>query len=125
MEQFLKGQETARKNAAAEKKKTEMADKPLGTPEVKPSKYESLMASVDALEGEGKFREAWMKVPQPSEFPEKAEELRGRRKSLSAKFSPDLFGGGQSNSTEVEPNTKDYVTEHTDAEGLYDEGEGQ
>lgn len=85
------------------------------------------MANADALEKEGKFKEAWMKIPQPSEFPEKAEEIRSRRAALSAKFSPDLFGAEQTAETidEVEPNTTDDVTDHINAESLSHEGQGQ
>ena len=34
------------------------------------------MAKADELEKEGKFREAWMKVPDTTEFPEKVDEIR-------------------------------------------------
>ena len=49
------------------------------------------MKKVDELEQQKKFREAWVKVPEPSDFPEQAETLRKRRSALAAKFSPDLF----------------------------------
>jgi hypothetical protein len=130
MEQFLKGQEAAKKNAAMEKKKTDKAaapDKTASPEETAAIKYGGIMAKVDALEAEGKFREAWMKVPQPSEFPDKAEEVRQRRASLSAKFSPDLFGAEQPahDQNDVEPNTDDDATDDTDAEGIPYEGERQ
>ncbi|REA63425.1 prtrc system protein e [Dyadobacter luteus] len=38
------------------------------------------------LEAEGKFREAWSKVPDPALFPEHAEQIRKRRSELSLKF---------------------------------------
>ena len=61
--------------------------------DAKDKKYREAMAKVDELEKEGKYKEAWMKVPQGSEFPEKAEELGKRRTSLSDRFStPSLFG---------------------------------
>lgn len=130
MEQFLKGQEAAKKNAAMEKKKTEKTatpDKPASPEEIVTLKYSGIMAKVDALEKEGKFRESWMKVPQPTEFPDKAEEIRQRRASLSAKFSPDLFGAEQpaQDQNDVEPNTDYDATDDTDAEGIPFEGEGQ
>ena len=51
------------------------------------------MAKADELEKEGKFREAWIKVPDIMEFPEKADEIRKRKTSLSEKFgTPSLFG---------------------------------
>ena len=133
MEQYLKGQEAAKKNAAMEKKKTEKedkADKPdkTATPEeIKEMKYKGIMAKVDALEKEGKHRDAWLKVPQPAEFPDKAEELRKRRASLSAMFSPDLFGAGQpaTDVPNVESKNENDATDDTDAEGIPDERQGQ
>lgn len=54
------------------------------------------MAKAEELEKEGKFRDAWMKVPDITEFPEKADEIRKRKGELSAKFStPSLFGAEQ------------------------------
>ncbi|WP_221932275.1 prtrc system protein e [Flavobacterium zepuense] len=133
MEQYLKGQETAKKTAAMEKKKTEKAekfDKPdkTTTPkEIKEMKYSGTMAKVDALEAEGKYRDAWLKVPQASEFPDKAEEMQKRRASLSAKFSPDLFGAGQpaTDVKNVEPKNENDATDETDAEGIPDERQGE
>jgi len=133
MEQYLKGQEAAKKNAAMEKKKTEKtekSDKPDKTAtaeEIKEMKYIGIMAKVDALEKEGKHRDAWLKVPQTTEFPDKAEELRKRRASLSAMFSPDLFEAGQpaTDVTNVEPKNENDATDDTDAEGIPDERQGQ
>lgn len=124
MEQFLKGQEAAKKNSAMEKKKTEKAESPKAeATDPKEKKYRAVMAQVDALEAEGKFREAWVKVPQPTEYPDKAETLRNRRAALSAKFSPDLFGAEQPTTENVEPNTEDDAVDQTDAEDIPDEGE--
>lgn len=114
MEQYLKGQETAKKNAAMQKKHTEKPStqaetaKPASPEQIREMKYAGIIAKVDALENEGKFKEAWVKLPQPSEFPEKAEEIRSRRAALSAKFSPDLFAAEQPATVlnEVEPNTE-------------------
>lgn len=135
MEQFLKGQEAAKKNAAMEKKKNDKpataakadAAKPTTPEEIREMKYCGTMAKVDELEAAGKFREAWIKVPQPSEFPEKAEEIRSRRAALSAQFSPDLFGAEQpaTEKNDVEPNTDNDATDDTDAEGIPHEGERQ
>lgn len=123
MEQFLKGQEAAKKQSAMEKKKTEKPDRTKAeATDPKEKKYRAAMAQVDALEAEGKFREAWVKVPQPTEYPDKAEALRSRRASLSAKFSPDLFGAEPA-TVIVEPNTETDAVDQDDAEGLPDEGE--
>ncbi|MCP9809275.1 hypothetical protein KBY58_07500 [Cyanobium sp. HWJ4-Hawea] len=133
MEQYLKGQEAAKKNAAMEKKKTEKADKadkpekPSTPEEIKEMKYNGIMAKVDALEKDGMYRDAWVKVPQASEFPDKAEEIQKRRASLSAKFDPDLFGATPPETEEnnVEPNNDYDATDDSDAEGIPDERQGQ
>jgi len=129
MEQFLKGQEEARKNSAMEKKKTEKADKPALEVSPKEKKFLEAMKQVDALEAEGKFKEAWCKVPQSTEYPDKAEQLRKRRESLKAQFAPDLFGAAQPDEIQEEqneePNTDDYADSDTDAEDIPDEGEGE
>jgi PRTRC genetic system protein E len=127
MEQFLKGQEEAKKNSAMEKKKAEKADKPATEVSPKEKKFLDVMKQADALEADGKFKEAWCKVPQPSEYPDKAEQLRKRRESLSKQFAPDLFGEAQPAQAQEEeheePNTEDYADSDTDAEGIPYEGE--
>ena len=133
MEQFLKGQETAKKNAAMEKKKTEKtdkadkSDKPTTPEEIKEMKYKGIMVEVDKLEAAGKYREAWLKVPKTSEFPEKSEEMQKRRSSLSAQFSPDLFGTEQPATavTNVESKTVQDATDTIDAEGIPHERQGE
>lgn len=123
MEQFLKGQEEAKKQSAMEKKKAEKnekADKP-STQDPKGKKYLEAMAQADALEAEGKFKEAWSKVPQPSDYPDRADTLRQRRQSLSKQFAPDLFGAAETQNA-VEPNTDDYDDNEPDAEAVHDEG---
>jgi PRTRC genetic system protein E len=129
MEQFLKGQEEAKKNSAMEKKKTEKADKPALEVSPKEKKFLEAMKQVDALEAEGKHKDAWCKVPQATEYPDKAEQLRKRRDSLKAQFAPDLFGAAQPAETQeeedVEPNTDDYADSEPNAEDIPDEGEGE
>lgn len=90
MEAFMKQLEEAKKQSAIEKEK---ADKQKKEQEVKDKKFKDGMTKADELEKEGKFREAWMKVPDVTEFPEKADEIRKRKRSLSDKFeTPSLFG---------------------------------
>jgi len=129
MEQFLKGQEEAKKNSAMEKKKTEKADKPAIDISPKEKKFLEAMKQVDILEAEGKFKEAWCKVPQATEYPDKAEQLRKRRDSLKAQFAPDLFGAAQPVETQdeenTELNTEDYADSEPNAEDIPDEGEGE
>lgn len=57
----------------------------------KEKKFTKAMKTVDELEEQGKFREAWTAVPDPSEYPEHAEKLRERRSELSDQFAPELF----------------------------------
>lgn len=91
MEKFLKQMDEVKKQSAMEKEKS---DKEKKEKEIKDKKYKEAMLKVDALDKEGKHREAWMKLPHPAEFPEKADEIRKRRTTLSDKFSaPTLFGG--------------------------------
>ena len=90
MEAFMKQLEEAKKQSAIEK---ENADKQKKEQEAKDKKFKDGMTKADELEKEGKFREAWMKVPDVTEFPEKADEIRKRKRSLSDKFeTPSLFG---------------------------------
>lgn len=90
MEKFLKQMEEAKKQSAMEKEKAEKEKK---EKEAKDKKYKDGMAKADELEKDGKFRDAWMKVPDITEFPEKADEIRKRKTELSEKFStPSLFG---------------------------------
>lgn len=90
MEVFMKQLEEAKKQSAMEKEKAEKEKK---DKEAKDKKYKDGMAKADELEKDGKFRDAWMKVPDITEFPEKADEIRKRKTELSEKFStPSLFG---------------------------------
>lgn len=99
METFMKQLEEAKKQSAMEKEK---ADKQKKEKETKDKKFKDGMAKVDELEKAGKFRDAWIKVPDIAEFPEKADEIRKRKTSLSDKFgTPSLFGATEK--TQPEP----------------------
>ncbi|MEZ7497893.1 PRTRC system protein E [Flavobacterium sp. Arc3] len=90
MEAYMKQLEEAKKQSAMEKEKADRQKKEL---EGKDKKFKDGMAKANELEKEGKFRDAWMKVPEITEFPEKADEIRRRKTELSDKFSaPSLFG---------------------------------
>ncbi|SFH37436.1 PRTRC system protein E [Pedobacter insulae] len=88
MEVFMKQLEEVQKQSAMEKDKTDKAKK---EKESRDKKYREAMSKADELEKEGKFREAWVKVPEPNLYPEYEQEIRKRRTALSAKFEPDLF----------------------------------
>lgn len=115
METFMKQLEEAKAQSAMEKVKTEKAKK---EQEAKDKKFKQAMDKVDELEKEGKFREAWIKVPDIAEYPEKADELRKRKTSLSDKFAtPNLFGAEEETAPEppqVAEATADCPTDTTD-----------
>lgn len=117
MEKFLKQMEEVKKQSAMEKEKTEKAKK---EKEAKDKKYKDSMAKVDELEKEGKHREAWMKVPDITDYPEKADEIRKRKTSLSDKFAtPSLFGAMEETAPEppqAEEVTADYPIDETEEE---------
>ena len=115
MEKFLKQLDEAKAQSAIEKAKTEKEKK---EKEVKDKKFKDAMAKADELEKEGKFREAWIKVPDITEFPEKADEIRKRKIALSDKFAtPSLFGAMDEAKPEppIEQEiTADYPIDETD-----------
>jgi PRTRC genetic system protein E len=117
MEGFMKQLEEAKRQSAMEKEK---ADRQKKEQETKDKKFKDSMAKADELEKEGKFRDAWMKVPEITEFPEKADEIRKRKMSLSDKFSaPSLFGAMEEEKPEPlqeEEVTADYPIESADEE---------
>ncbi|MRX38351.1 PRTRC system protein E [Flavobacterium sp. LC2016-23] len=112
MESFMKQLEETKKQSAMEKDK---ADRQKKEQEAKDKKFKDAMAKADELEKEGKHREAWVKVPEITEFPEKADELRRRKRELSDKFSaPSLFGAIEQENAEpakAEAGTADYSAE--------------
>ena len=115
MEKFLKQMEEVKKQSAMEKDK---ADNQKKGQEAKDKKFKDAMAKASELEKEGKFREAWMKVPETTEFPEKTDEIRKRKNALSDKFAtPSLFGAmEESNSKppQEEEASGDYPIDETD-----------
>ncbi|SFW67477.1 PRTRC system protein E [Chitinophaga sancti] len=121
MEAFMKQMEVVKMQSAMEKDKAEKAKK---EKEAKDKKFKDGMAKADELEKEGKFREAWMKVPDITEFPEKADEIRKRKTSLSDKFgTPSLFGAMEEATPEpqeppqqAEELTADYPIDEIDEE---------
>lgn len=117
MESFMKQLEETKKQSAMEKDK---ADRQKKEQEAKDKKFKDAMAKADELEKEGKFREAWVKVPEITEFPEKADEIRRRKRELSDKFSaPSLFGAVEEEKPEpakAEEVTADYSQDATDEE---------
>ncbi|MDN3707338.1 PRTRC system protein E [Myroides ceti] len=115
MEKFQKQLDEAKAQSAIEKAKAEKEKK---EQDVKDKKFKQAIDKVDELEKEGKFREAWIKVPDIAEYPEKADELRKRKTSLSDKFAtPSLFGATEETAPEppqVAEATADCPTDLTD-----------
>lgn len=112
MESFMKQLEETKKQSAMEKDK---ADRQKKEQEAKDKKFKDAMAKADELEKEGKHREAWVKVPEITEFPEKADEIRRRKRELSDKFSaPSLFGAVEEE--KPEPAKAEEVTAEYSAE---------
>jgi PRTRC genetic system protein E len=94
MESYMKAQEQAVLKSKMEKNNTEKAKTTTVEKDVRSDaqkKYDALMKKVDDLEAEGKYKDAWMRVPDPSDYPEQADLLRQRRESLSVHFPPSLF----------------------------------
>ena len=119
MEAFMKQMDAVKMQSAMEKEKTEKAKK---EKEAKDKKFKDAMAKADELEKEGKFREAWMKLPDITEFPEKADEIRKRKTSLSDKFAtPSLFGAMEEATPETpeEAVIGDYPIDEADEEEQY------
>lgn len=89
MEQYLKQKEKAKLQSQQEKDKAVKTEKEKSD---KQKKFANAMKIVDELEAKGKFRDAWIKVPDATLFPEQAEAIRKRKNDLAKKFAPDLFG---------------------------------
>lgn len=108
MDGYMKQLEHTKKQSAMEKEKE---DKYKKEQQAKDKKFSDAMSRADQMEREGRFREAWIKVPEIHEFPLKAEQIRKRKSELSAKFSPDLFGS-TAQTAEPEPPREALFPEH-------------
>jgi PRTRC genetic system protein E len=87
MEVFNKQLEEAQKNSAMEKEKTDREKK---EKETRNKKYNDALQKAEALEKEGKFKDAWTALPKVSEFPELAEDIRKKQSVYEYHFT-DLF----------------------------------
>lgn len=88
MEQFLKEKQQAKVSSQMEKDNILKMDKEKTELQ---KQYESAMKKADELETAGKFKEAWMKVPQADLYPEYKDIIHARKAELSHKFPVDLF----------------------------------
>ena len=88
METFMKQLEEAKKQSAMEKEK---ADREKKEKEAKAKKYKEAFQKAEALEKEGKYKEAWSALPKVSENPDFAETIRKKQDEYERHFAPSLF----------------------------------
>jgi len=88
---LLRSREQYMKSLEATKTKVNSPTKDKVVQNPKEKKYNDLMAQSRKLEADGKFKDAWTKLPDPIEYPDQAELIRNKRRELSEKFAPDLF----------------------------------
>jgi hypothetical protein len=88
MEHYLKQREEAQKRSQMETGKIEQQKKQQVD---KLKKYEEALKKVEELEKDGKFKQAWLKVPDPTDFPEHSDDLRKLKSSITEKFAPEIF----------------------------------
>lgn len=119
MEAFMKQLEEVRQHSAMEKEKTEKEKR---MKEETNKKYKEAMQKVDELEKEGRYRDAWMKLPDAVQFPEQSETIHKRKSSLSAKFAPDLFGAAETETTVALPMPENtFFSEFAEPEEISDD----
>ena len=104
MEIFMKQLEEVKKQSVMEKEKS---DKEKKEKEAKEKKYREAFQKAEALEKEGKFKDAWSALPKVSEHPEFAEAIRKKQDEYEKHFAPSLFG------TIEEPNPEPPKEEQT------------
>lgn len=92
MEAFMKQVEEAKFQSAMEKEKVDKAKK---EKEARSKKYNDAMAKAEALEKEGKFKEAWTALPKASEYPDHAETIGQKQNLYQSHFAGDLFATPQ------------------------------
>jgi len=83
MESYMKQREAAQLQSQMEKDKAKKTEQQKSE---KDKKYEGALKKAQELQAEGRFREAWVKLPDPSAFPEHADDIRKRKSELSAQF---------------------------------------
>lgn len=89
MESFMRQLDAAKQKSVMEKEKT---DRQKREKDARDKKYNEAMQKSNELEKQGKYRDAWMKLPEAGAHPEHAETIRKKSRELSDRFSPpDLF----------------------------------
>ena len=88
MEAYLLQREEAKKQSAMEKEKTDREKK---EQESREKKFQEAMKKVEELEKEGKYKEAWTRLPSSGDFPQCEEIIKKRKDELAKRFAPALF----------------------------------
>jgi len=88
MDSFMVQLEEAKKHSAMQKQN---ADKEKKANDDKDKKYSEAMKNAEALELEGKFKDAWTALPKVSEFPLHALEIKAKQEVYEKEFAPNLF----------------------------------
>lgn len=88
MDSFMVQLEEAKKHSAMQKPN---ADKEKKANDDKDKKYSEAMKKAEALEMEGKFKDAWTALPKLSEFPLHALEIKAKQEVYEKEFAPNLF----------------------------------
>ncbi|MXN90810.1 prtrc system protein e [Flavobacterium sp. Sd200] len=83
MEDYMQHLDQVKKQSAMEKEKGTKEKKET---DAKEKKYREAIDKSQELEREGKFREAYSKVPNPNDHPEHTQEIKERRAALSSRF---------------------------------------
>ena len=101
MEKFQKQLDEAKHNRQSRKQKTEKKRK-----EVKDKKFKDAMAKADELEKEGKFREAWIKVPDITEFPKSRRDTQTQNSIIRQIRNTEPFRSNGRNKTRTTNGSK-------------------
>jgi len=88
MEAYMKQVEEAKKQSAMEKEKVDREKK---EKDAKEKKYKEAFQKAEALEKEGKYKEAWSALPKTSEFPDFADIICKKQNEYEKHFAPSLF----------------------------------
>lgn len=83
MQGYMEHLDTVKKQSVMEKEKGTKEKKET---DAKEKKYREAIEKSRELETEGKFREAYSKVPNATDYPEYAVEIKERRAALSERF---------------------------------------
>ncbi len=92
MDVFMEQVEQAKKNSAMEKDRNSTEKKER---DKKDKKYNDAIQKADALEKDGKWKDAWLVLNNLANVDkEHVDTLRKRKTDLRQKFAPDLFADG-------------------------------